>query len=382
MKHIKLGLIIAFAVTIASSCKNDDIYESDFDSKLYIDQSQKVSTILVKGGVGDFTKTLRVSSAKKVTQRVDLAFKVSPELVETYNNYYYEKALVLPSENYEPGKMEAYIPANGVKSTDIEITFKDLKNLDREQVYVLPVTMDKAQGAEVLASGRNHFFVFKGAALINVVGDIEANFLSVQWTKPEALKGLQNFTVECLIRVRNFDKLISTVCGIEGQFLLRLGDAGFPSNQLQIASSGGNWPSGESSKGLPTNEWVHIALTCSEAEGAKIFQDGKLQSESSSKTWILNWGGNSNFFIGKSYDYNRDLRGEMSELRIWNYARSKDEIALNPYYVDPASEGLVAYWKFDEGSGSLVKDHSVNGNHAVADGALKWTQVALPSVEK
>lgn len=379
MKHIKLGLMLAFAATLAGGCKNDDIYDSHFDSKLYIDQSQKVSTILVKGGTGDFTQTLRVSSAKKVSSRVDLSFKVSPELVETYNNFYYDKALALPAANYETGKMDAYIPANGVKSTDIEITFKDLNKLDRELVYVLPVTMDKAEGAEVLASGRHHFFVFKGAALINVVGDIEANFLSVQWAKPDALKGLNNFTIECLVRVRNFDKLISTVCGIEGQFLLRLGDAGFPSNQLQIASSRGNWPDGESTKGLPANEWVHIAFTCSETEGAKIFQNGKLQSENAAKTWTLDWGGNSNFFIGKSYDNNRDLRGEMSELRIWNYARSVVEIAENPYYVDPNSDGLVAYWKFDEGSGALVKDHSVNGNHAVANDVLKWTQVSLPA---
>ncbi len=378
MKYSKLHLMMFFVIVVFVGCKNDDIYDSDFDSKLYIDQSQKVSTILVKGGLGDFTKTLRVSSAKKVVQRVDLAFKVSPELVETYNSFYYDKAVVLPAENYETGKMEAYIPANGVKSTDIDITFKDLKNLDREQVYVLPVTMDKVEGAEVLVSGRNHFFVFKGAALINVVGDIESNFLSVQWTNPAALQGLKDFTVECLIRVRNFDKLISTVCGIEGQFLLRIGDAGFPSNQLQIAANNGNWPSGESSKGIATNEWVHIALTCSQTDGAKIFQNGKLQSESVSKKWTLNWGGNSNFFIGKSYDNNRDLRGEMSELRIWNYARSKDEIAENPYFVDPASQGLVAYWKFDEGSGALVKDYSVNGNNAVANGVLKWTQVSLP----
>ncbi|MGV8829030.1 MAG: DUF1735 and LamG domain-containing protein [Breznakibacter sp.] len=379
MKYNKLGSMFLLMAAFISGCKNDDIYDSNFDSQLYIDQPQKVSTILVKGGIGDFTKTLHVSSAKKVDQRVDITFKVNPEMVETYNNFYYDKALMLPAENYETGIMEAYIPANGVKSTDVEISFMDLKNLDREQVYVLPVTMDKAEGAEVLASGRNHFFVFKGAALINVVGDIEANFLSVQWAKPDALKGLKNFTVECLVRVRNFDKLISTVIGIEGQLLLRLGDAGFPSNQLQIASSSGNWPASESSKGLPANEWVHIALTCSETEGGKIFQDGKLQSESSSKKWTLNWGGNSNFFIGKSYDNNRDLRGEMSELRIWNYARSKDEIAANPYYVDALAQGLVAYWKFDEGSGALVKDHSVNGNHAVANGILKWTQVSLPA---
>lgn len=60
-----------------------------------------------------------------------------------------------------------------------------------------------------------------------------------------------------------------------------------------------------------------------------------------------------NCYIGRSFDGTRWLPGEISEVRIWNVERTAEQIADNPYKVDPASEGLVAYWKFNEGSGKL-----------------------------
>ena len=49
----------------------------------------------------------------------------------------------------------------------------------------------------------------------------------------------------------------------------------------------------------------------------------------------------------------RYFRGQMDEIRFWNVARQKEEIisGMNSH-IDPASEGLVAYYDFnrsDEG---------------------------------
>ena len=72
--------------------------------------------------------------------------------------------------------------------------------------------------------------------------------------------------------------------------------------------------------------------------------------------------------------------GEISEVRIWSRQRTQDELnALNAFYtVDPGSEGLIAYWKFDEGSGKTIKDYSGNGNDIEAANDLTWTRVSLP----
>ena len=90
--------------------------------------------------------------------------------------------------------------------------------------------------------------------------------------------------------------------------------------------------------------------------------------------------------------------GYMSEARIWNRILTKEEInAENHFYhVDPASEGLVGYWKLNghqEGDkySYTVKDYSTSGNHMVGeinvraagnqqegDWGMNWVETSLP----
>jgi hypothetical protein len=90
-------------------------------------------------------------------------------------------------------------------------------------------------------------------------------------------------------------------------------------------------------------------------------------------------GTDRNFLIGKSYDDGRDLNGCISEARVWDVIRTPDEIARNIYTVDPASKGLVAYWKFDDESSFVVKDNTGNGNNLAAKKSLTWKAVSLPA---
>lgn len=68
--------------------------------------------------------------------------------------------------------------------------------------------------------------------------------------------------------------------------------------------------------------------------------------------------------MGMSYQgYNRQqfFAHRFCELRIWNRALSTTEINANMCGADPQSEGLVAYWKFNEGEGHIFKDASNHG---------------------
>jgi len=370
---------ILLCIILLSSCQKDD---DDFDNKLYMKSSEKVGELLLKGKINELSRTFQSALAKPEDYDVDIVYKVDQNLVDVYNKAYYDKAIMLPAENYLFENTKMQIIAGSVRSTETTVKFIELEKLDRDLVYVLPVTIDHAN-IEVLDSDRTLYYVIKGAALINVVGDIEENFLLVNWAKPEVCNDLSELTMEALIRVRNYDRLISTVMGIEGQFLIRMGDAGFPSNQIQIATPHGNFPDADSNKGLPTNEWVHVAMTYNSVDGSwVIYVDGKKQSEGvkSLGTVDLGVGGKDGFYIGRSYEDSRFLAGEISECRIWNVVRTQEEIAANPYFVEPKSEGLVAYWKFDDEAALSVQDHTGNGNHAVANSALKWTPVSLPPI--
>ena len=271
------------------------------------------------------------------------------------------------------------IIAGAVKSDDAIVSFMNIKELDRNIVYVLPVEVGSNDIA-LLESAKITYFLFKGGALINVVGDIEMNYLSPEWNDNSVLNNLSTLTMEALINARDFSNgEISSIMGIEGKFLIRLGDANFERNQVQLATSGGNFPDRDSSKGLPANKWVHIAVTF-DAGAVQIFIDGKLQSEGRINMSKVNLGvvGIDGFYVGRSYNDDRWLNGSISEARIWNIVRTQEEIAESIYVVDAESEGLVSYWKFDEGEGNSVADHTVNKNNLISAKPLKWNQVSLP----
>ena len=84
-------------------------------------------------------------------------------------------------------------------------------------------------------------------------------------------------------------------------------------------------------------------------------------------------------YVGYSYSDDRWLPGEISELRVWNIHRTADEIADNMYSVEPHSEGLIAYWKFNEGSGNIIHDYTGFGNNLTGSATPKWIPVELPA---
>lgn len=384
MKQKILYLIsIALCVVAFSSCDDNE----DFDNKIYIDSTTKTSSILLQGKDND-EASFRVSMPKPENNDVKFSIVADTGLVSTYNEAYYDKAISLPQKYYTISDSEVTINAGSVASKEITVSFSKLTELDRQQRYVLPVSINSSY-VGVLQSARTMYYVIKGAALINVVADIEENNVYVDWKNSDDFREMYQFTAEALINPRNFDRMLSTIMGIEGKFLIRVGDAGIPSNQLQIATSNGNFTS--SALAIPTNTWTHVAVTYdAAAKTINVFINGKnLYTTTTADVGAVDWGvphsDESNgqprcFWIGYAYDNNRYLAGEISECRIWNKVLTADDINANNhiYYVEPDSEGLIAYWKFNDGGGSTVKDYSRNGNDATASNTLKWNKVELP----
>lgn len=377
-RHIySLGLVLVL-LTLFTACKN----EESFDNKVFI-STGKLERIISKPSVSGAQFGIKVGMAnlESTTVRVDLA--VDPPKLDDYAKIYNEKAEILPANFYNLSGNNVEIIQGAVESSPVTIAFDKINTLDRDKVYVLPVSIIPGNVA-VVESQKTVYYVIRGGALIDVVADIDKNNLHIdQWKTPAVVNNLSKFTLEALVRVRNYNRMISTVMGIEGRFLIRLGDANFPPNQIQVATSAGNMPGADAAtKGLPTNQWVHIAVTFNGSDKKiRVYVDGKLQSEANTNLSKVDFGvnGQDGFYIGRSYADDRFLAGDISECRIWNIERTMDEIASTPYEVDPAAQGLVAYWKCNEGSGSVIKDHTVNGNDLTAKTALKWTAVSLPA---
>lgn len=366
------------ALVILSSCTNDE----NFENKAFFKEKNKVENIIIKSSATNIERTIHTAIAKPITSDIQITYKVDSTLVNKYNEANEVKAIMLPQENYEMPTKKVKITTGSVLSSGSNLLFKNINKLNRDLIYILPVKILDAENLEILESASVKYFVFKGGALINVVADIEKNYLYVNWKNPEACNNLRAVTMEALIYCKSFDKMISTIMGIEGRFLLRIGDIKFPSNQIQFVSGTTNFPNQDESKGLTINQWNHVALTYDfDNKQIKIYINGSLQSSGEAYLFMnslnLAESGENGFFIGYSYRADRDLAGYISECRVWNRARSMDEILKNMYEVDPHSKGLVAYWKFDEGDGIVVKDHTENENDAIAKSPLKWIPVSI-----
>lgn len=369
---------MALAMT---ACQNND--EENFANKAYIDASSMVNETIVKGAVTEQEKTVCVTLARPAEADINATIEVNTSLLDTYVKAYYADAAItqlLPTENYEVEDTQVLINKGSVKSNDAKFHFKNLNTLDRELVYVLPVSVHTSD-VSLLGSASNYFFVFRAGALINVVTDMSKNYLTVKWSSD--VTNMSQITLEALLYPREFGKLISTVMGIEGSFLMRIGDASFPDNQIQIATFNGNFPDASADKGLATKVWQHVALTYdATTTDWVIYVNGKVQSSGKKSLGNLNIKGNGrdrDFLIGKSYDDNRWFEGYMSEVRVWNVVRTQQQIQDNIYYVDPQTEGLVGYWKMDDNTTTgKVVDATGHGNDAIANTPLSFFNVSLP----
>ncbi len=380
MKNILKYLPLAFVTLFMAACQDNN--EENFANKAYIDAAEMASETVIKGNVGTITKTLTIATSRPAENEINAQITVEKSMVGTYNKAYYANAELLPDTCYKVKVSKMTINKGSVKSTEASIDFSKLGSLDRSKTYVLPVTVQTSD-IDLLASAKQYYYVFRAGALINVVADIQDNYLEIYpWKNESRVANMHKITMEALIFPREFGQLISTVMGIEGSFLMRIGDAGIPDNQIQIATSEGNFT--DSNLKLTPGVWSHVAMTYDEStKTICVYINGKLMASDNNFRAYINIvgnGGDRNFEIGRSYDDSRDLNGCISEARIWDVVRTQEEIANSIYTVEPTFQGLVAYWKFDDQSSFIVKDYSGNGNDIKAiKSALKWQNVSLPA---
>ena len=194
-----------------------------------------------------------------------------------------------------------------------------------------------------------------------------------EWANNSDMQNLSAFTLEGLFCADDFKASgsLNTLFGIEGNFLVRIGDAGIPSNRLQIATGSGNFTNAAAE--FETGRWYHVAVTFGNRT-VTAYIDGEVVFSGTTGSSTYNLGAaHSNesgyyvtrcFWFGYAYDGNRDLRGRMAELRVWKKALTAEEInAPDHFYkVDRNSDGLYAYWNFNDAEGDIVEDLTGNGN--------------------
>ena len=85
-----------------------------------------------------------------------------------------------------------------------------------------------------------------------------------------------------------------------------------------------------------------------------------------------------NLWIGRYHNYENHFNGLIDEIVIWNTALSQEQIQDNMHaQLSGLEEGLVAYWNFDDGEGSVLTDLTTNSNDGTIYGAT-WSDDGAP----
>ena len=410
---------ITFALLSAMAVISCERQNDGFENKLFIDAENFKNEVRVATdeGVAELVKPIKVAMAQPMAQDVNVTLRRADELFDTYRQaYYHEDAELLPAEYCNLDDIKSVVKAGDVSSENINIAFKNLDKLDYSKQYVLPVTIE-AEGVAVLERAKTMYFVIKEASLVNYVAEMYENRAWPIWDNWEKVSYLEEFTMECLINCHNFNNSSSilTVMGVEDHFLIRIGDVTIPTNQIQVALAYKDVEGGSTNRAdvtdaslqLRKDRWYHLAVTFNKGY-VQVYLDGRLKVEADrsvigkrpnpetgeSEDIIfenVNFAAPHSdesdgkprcFWVGYSYDSNRSLDGMIAEARLWNRVLTKEEInAPNHFYKlyeNQIDESLLAYWKFNEGAGKVVKDYSIYGKDLEADHTLIWYPVELP----
>ena len=400
MKKYIIGSLAALAM-IFTGCSND----TDFSDAVFVTgtlSSQNVRFLVD----GQSEMGITVTSSAKADHDIKVKMVAAPELLEAYNKKTGRNYQVPPTDAYTVEGGELVIKAGSAQSTQMKLT-ADGDKLQEGVGYCLPVTITSVDDGNlsVLETSRTAYVIF------NKVINIKAANLGGQggfnipmfWTcnNPDSpVQAMEQMTLEMKVLPMSFGhgarpnngNAISSLCGCEENFLFRFGDgAGNPVNKLQFVKGSigtayhpdkkdhyESWVEKE----FETGHWLHFAAVY-DGKYLRLYLDGEqihfVETKNGGTVNLAiaydghNWESDG-FAIGRSAGMARFFDGYISECRVWNVARTLDEIENGICYVDPTTPGLVGYWRFngetqDDGS---VRDETGHGYDAVPFGTVKY----------
>jgi hypothetical protein len=127
---------------------------------------------------------------------------------------------------------------------------------------------------------------------------------------------------------------------------------------------------------LVTGKWLHVAGTY-DGTNMKLYLNGNLLSSGKPDAGL--YAPNGNFSFSHTTE---TMNGEMDEIRIWDFARTESQIRESMHRViNMSEEGLVYYWQFNEGSGSIANDtvSGLVGTLNNMDGGNCWNESTIPA---
>lgn len=358
-KHIFNYLVLGGTALLMSACNNSE--SNLLEPKVYFENREYTLSVEDENETMAFDLTSRLSTM--ISSQVDVSYAIAdPSVVDEYNAKYGTTYEMFDASHVELSSTTSTIPSGKLYADNITLELSNLATVEEGKAFILPIRVQSTSVPTLPGTNIVYFFLSKPVKIINV-GTFRSQYISIKFPVGTFFT---SFTYETLLYVNSFSSN-NTIMGTEGVMIFRIGDApGVPKDVLEAAGTQ-NYHTAEA---LKTGRWYHVALTYDQPSGKTvIYVNGTRWAGSD---WGLpGFDPNSDvgFNIGRIPGFpwgDRPLNGYMSEIRVWNVARTENQLNQNMLRVDPKSDGLAVYYKLDGSEpqiGGVITDTSgkING---------------------
>lgn len=355
MRYIYNTIILVLVALVITSCESG--YKT-INNGVYFSGSTNLSgeNILVDENGGKTNLVIAIANATQSESLFKLV--VDEEVLKEYNQKKETDYHILPSEFYELDPTVKIIEGDvesAKKSIIVEPYSKELE--DSGLSYAIPLRVESVDGKVMPIGDESKYVIMLDKIVITKALLLKSGeglkFKLKESTEADPIV-LPSFTLELWF------------CSVgkgDGLFQSGYGEA----NHNEVWCTTFNWGTNDmpgvkmrnnyfnTGKSIKMKKWNHYALTFNGNTGASsIYIDGKLM------TTRVTAPGEFNFKPLVSGCHTSHQWLGVREYRIWSVERSQAQITNNMQGVNPKSEGLIGYWKLNEGEGSSFSDYSGN----------------------
>ncbi len=351
-------LMLAGGVFTACNSEGDDFDYNKSGLLISGTENNPVVKFVVEDTPASYAVT--VQSTKKVTEDVKVELAIDASKVDEYNATNGSNYVAAPEGSVELLDNSVTISEGSAISSAATVRVLDTEGFVEGRNYVVPVTIKTVSNGDVIPTCRT---IYLRIARVISFYAIQANYRASSNFIFDQPVPLTTFTYEVKIypqglNRRNYpQRFLALEQKDESKSLLLRFNEANSSNKLQTILAGNKIMSNTE---FENGNWYLLTWVY---DGTNVFfyVNGTLDTSGAASIDGINF---QRYEMGMSYQgYNSQqfFSHRFCELRIWNRALSTTEINANMCGADPQSEGLVAYWKFNEGEGHVFKDASNHG---------------------
>lgn len=365
------SLIAGVVLAAVAGCNDAEL--KPIDNAAYIAEAfQATSTALSLVNDESAQTTITARLGDRAASDFSFRFEVSPEVLTRYNELNGTSYQIFPDGSYDLPSEAILIKAGEVSAAPVQVGINAYSEEMKSSgiTYALPVRLVSTDGKIQVLNDNSEFVIICNWSKISPAPVFNSEFvLDGDASKKNRIMcdfgndiTFSAYTVEFMMYMYGVSPSSNQMfLGLEGstrdltnRLWVRF-ENGAPESNLMLINSMKK-PGVDASTPNEVKKWQHIAVTY-DGSNMYLYLEGKLVATKTAPNPSINF----RYFSLLPQPSGFTEMASFREVRLWNVTRTATQLANNATGVDPNSEGLLLYWKMDEGSGYTFKDATGNG---------------------